>query len=238
MSILGNFRADQQITQLMSEPDPTSKSALNLMQRLKNGGPKVIPKLIDALALSDKSHTMMFVDILTALIEDKTLMQFREGLADGNERVVKGTAWALSGSTAYNPNALLDFFDDDEVSKPALIEILRVHKDDLSVHDLLQRAYELDTKEKAAIFKIIEETTRPEMVPDLVARMGGKDPVIKIHLINLLAKYESPDINKALEMQLKDPSKLVRGAALSALAKRTGNVSNEAVSRVRARHRW
>ena len=232
MGILGNFRADQQITQLMSERDPTSKSALNLMQRLKSGGPKVIPKLIDALALSDKSHTMMFVDILTALIEDKTLTQFREGLADGNERVVKGTAWALSGSTAYNPNALLDFFDDDEVSKPALIEILRVHKDDLSVHDLLQRAYELDTKEKAAIFKIIEETTRPEMVPDLVARMGGKDPVIKIHLINLLAKYESPDISKALEMQLKDPSKLVRGAALSALASRPGNVSIEAVSRL------
>ncbi len=232
MSILGNFRADQQITQLMSEPDPTSKSALNVMQRLKNAGPKVIPKLIDALALSDKSHTMMFVDILTALIDDKTLMQFREGLADGNERVVKGTAWALSGSTAYDPNRLLNFFDDDEVSKPALIEVLRVHKDDLSVHDLLQRAYELDTKEKAAIFKIIEETTRPEMVPDLVARMGGKDPVIKIHLINLLAKYDSPDINRALEVQLKDPNKMVRSAALSALANRPGNVSIEAVSKL------
>ena len=232
MSILGNFRADQQITQLMSETDPASKSATNLMRRLKNAGPKAIPKLIDALALSDKSHTMMFVDILTSLIDDKTLIQFREGLADGNERVVKGTAWALSGSTAYNPNSLLDFFDDDEVSKPALIEILRVHKDDLSVHDLLQRAYELDTKEKAAIFKIIEETTRPEMVPDLIARMGGKDPVIKIHLINLLAKYDSPEINKALEMQLKDSNKMVRGASLGALADRPGNVSIEAVSRL------
>ena len=109
MNILSNFRADQQITELMSENDPASKNALNLMQRLKKAGPKVIPKLIDALALSDKSHTMMFVDILTALIDDKTLIQFREGLADGNERVVKGTAWALSGSTAYNPNSLLDF---------------------------------------------------------------------------------------------------------------------------------
>ena len=230
MNILSNFRADQQITQLMSENDPTSKNALNLMQRLKKAGPKAIPKLIDALAMSDKSHTMMFVDILTSLIDDKTLIQFREGLADGNERVVKGTAWALSGSTAYNPNSLLDFFDDHEVSKPALIEILRVHKDDLNVHELMQRAYELDTKEKAALFKIIEETTRPEMVPDLVARMGGKDPAIKIHLINLLSKYDSPDINKALETQLKDRNKLVRSAALGALADRPGNVSIAAVS--------
>ena len=232
MSLLGSFRSDQQINALMAESDPTSSKATSLVARLKKSGPKVIPKLIDALALSDKSHTMMFVDILTALINDKTLEQFKDGLADGNERVVKGTAWALSGSTDYNVNSLLDFFDDDEVSKHALIEILRVHKQDLSVHELLQRAYELETKEKAAVFRIIEEVIRPEMVPDLVARMGGKDPIIKIHLINLLAKFESSDINNALEVQLKDPNKMVRSAALSALATRPGNVNIAAVSKL------
>jgi len=232
LSFLGNFRADQQITQLMSEADPTSKNALNLVERLKKAGPKAIPKLIDALALSDKSHTMMFVDILTALVNDKTLTQFKEGLADGNERVVKGTAWALSGSTDYNPNALLEFFDDGEVSKPALIEILKVHKDDLSVHDLMQLAYDLDVKEKAAVFKIIEETVRPEMVPDLVARMGGKDPIIKIHLIGLLKRFDNSSITNALEDQLKDKNKMVRSAALGALANRPGNVNIEAVSKL------
>ncbi len=232
LSFLGNFRADQQITQLMSEADPTSKNALNLVERLKKAGPKAIPKLIDALALSDKSHTMMFVDILTALVNDKTLTQFKEGLADGNERVVKGTAWALSGSTDYNPNALLEFFDDGEVSKPALIEILKVHKDDLSVHDLMQLAYDLDVKEKAAVFKIIEETVRPEMVPDLVARMGGKDPIIKIHLIGLLKRFDNSTITNALEDQLKDTNKMVRSAALGALANRPGNVNIEAVSKL------
>ncbi len=232
MSLLGTFRADQQINQLMSESDPTSSRALSLMERLKKSGPKTIPKLIDALALSDKSHTMMFVDILTALVNDKTLEAYREGLADGNERVVKGTAWALSGSTDYNANALLDFFDDPEVSKPALIEVLRVHKQDLSVHELMQRAYDLETKEKAAVFKIIEEVIKPEMVPDLVARMGGKDPIIKIHLIGLLARFNTPEINQALEMQLKDPNKMVRSAALGALANRPGNVNIAAVAKL------
>ena len=232
MRLLGNYRADQQITQLMSESDPTSRGARNLVERLKKAGPKAIPKLIDALALSDKSHTMMFVDILTALVNDRSLPQFREGLADGNERVVKGTAWALSGSTDYNPNSLLEFFEDDEVSKPALIEILRVHKEDLSVHDLMQLAYDLDNKEKAAVFKIIEETLRPEMIPDLVARMGGKDPIVKVHLISLLSRFDSEKITQALEIQLKDPNKMVRGAALGALAKRPGNVNIAAVSKL------
>ena len=232
MSFFGAFRADQLISQLIAEQDPNSPAATKLMNRIKNAGAKAIPKVIDALAMSDKTHTMIFVDILSDLVNDKTLGLFKDGLADGNERVVSGTAWALSSATSYNANKLLDFFEDDEVSKPALIEILRVHKQDLSVHELLQRCYELDTNEKAAIFKIIEEMIKPEMVPDLIARMGGKDTIIKIHLINLLSKFDRPEINHALEMQLKDTNKMVRGAALGALATRRGNVNIEPVSRM------
>jgi serine/threonine-protein kinase len=232
MSLLGSFRADQLITQLAAESKPDSPAAQRLVAKLKSIGPKVIPKAIDALAMTDKSHTMLFVDILASMVSDKTLPAFREGLADGNERVVSGTSWALSSSTNYNANNLLDFFDDAEVSKHALIEVLRVHKQDLSVHELLQRAYDLEPKASAAVFKIIEETIRPEMVPDLIARMGGKDPYIKIHLMGLLSKFDKPEVNQALEMQLKDTNKLVRSAALSALASRGGAVNIVAVSKL------
>ena len=225
MGLLGGFRADSLVQSLVSEPDPTSPDAQKIVEKLKRIGPKVVPKVIDALAMSDKSHTMMFVDILTSQVNDRTLPMFKEGLADGNERVVSGTAWALSSSTDYNANGLLEFFDDEEVSKAALIEVLRVHKQDLSVHELLQRAYELEPREKAALFKIIEETIQPNMISDLIARMGGKDPVIKIHLMNLLAKFKTPEINQALEMQLKDPNKMVRSAALGVLANRQGEIN-------------
>jgi len=231
VSFLAAFRSDQVLAQLVAEPDATSPSAQKLVGKLKKAGNRAVPKIIDALALSDKTHTMILVDILGDLVNDKNLDMYREGLADGNERVVSGTAWALSSSTAYNANNLLDFFDDDEVSKAALIDVLRVHKQDLSVHDLLRRAYECEAKEKAAIFKIIEETIKPEMVPDLIARMGGKDPVIKMHLMNLLAKFDKPEIGHAFEMQLKDQNKMVRSAALSALATRGHKVNVELVAK-------
>ena len=232
MAILGGFRADQLITQLISENDTASANAQKLTERLKKLGPKVIPKAIDALALSDRTHQMLFVDILASQVSDKTLKLYKEGLADGGERVVSGTAWALSSSNNYNANALLDFLDEPEVSKPALIEILKVHKHNLSVHDLLRRAYELDSKEKAALFKIIEEIVSEDMVPDLIARMGGKDPTIKIHLINLLARFQHPEINHALEMQLGDGNKQVRSAALGALAQRGGGVDIAKVAKL------
>ena len=232
MSFLASFRSDQVLAQLVAQPDAASPAAQKLVDKLKKAGNRAVPKVIDALALSDKTHTMVLVDILGELVNDKNLVMYREGLADGNERVVSGTAWALSSSTDYNPNSLLDFFDDDEVSKAALIEVLRVHKQDLSVHELLRRAYECETKEKAAIFKIIEEIIKPEMVPDLIARMGGKDPVIKMHLMNLLATFDRPEINHALEIQLKDPNKMVRSAALSALASRGGKINIDKVAEV------
>ena len=233
MSFLASFRSDQIIGQLIAEPDPQSPAAQKLVNKLKSAGNKAVPKIIDALAMSDKTHTMVLVDILGAMINDKNLLMYKEGLADGNERVVSGTAWALSSSTVFNANGLLEFFDDPEVSKAALIEVLRVHKQDLSVHELLRHAYECEPKEKAAIFKIIQETIKPEMIPDLIARMGGKDPVIKIHLMQLLAKFDKAEITNALEMQLKDPNKMVRSAALSALGTRKSNtISIEKVAKV------
>jgi serine/threonine-protein kinase len=232
MSFLASFRSDQVLSQLIAEPDPASAKARRLVEKLKKAGSKAVPKIIDALALSDKSHTMVLVDILGALVNDKNLDMYREGLADGNDRVVSGTAWALSSSINYNPNSLLQFFDDDEVSKAALIEVLRVHKQDLSVHELLQRAYDCEPNEKAAIFKIIEDAIKPDMVPDLIARMGGKDPVIKVHLMNLLARFDKPEINATLEAQLKDSNKLVRGAALAALGSRGNAINVEKVANV------
>jgi serine/threonine-protein kinase len=232
MSFLASFRSDQLLTQLVAQEDTSSAPAKKIIAKLKTAGNRAVPKIIDALAMTDKTHTMVLVDILGELVNDKNLDMYREGLADGNERVVSGTAWALSSSTVYNPNSLLDFFDDDEVSKAALIDVLRVHKQDLSVHELLRRAYECETKEKAAIFKIIEEIIKPDMVPDLIARMGGKDPVIKMHLMNLLARFDKPEITHALEMQLKDPNKMVRSAALSALGTRGGKINIDKVAAV------
>jgi serine/threonine-protein kinase len=97
---------------------------------------------------------------------------------------------------------------------------------------LLQRAYESDPRESAALFKIIEDTVRPEMVADLVSRLGGRDPVIKVHLIHLVTKFDRPEVNQALEMQLRDPNKMVRSAALSALATRGDAVNIASVARL------
>ena len=232
MALLSGFRADQLIIDLTNHPDIDSPAAQKTIERLKKLGPKVIPRIIDAIAMTDKKHTIVFVDILASYVTDKTLKFFRDGLADGGERVLAGTVWALSSANSYNVNSLLDFFDDNEVSKPALIKVLKVHQNDLSVHELLRRAYKVEALEKAALFNIIEEVITEDMVPDLINRMGGKDPSIKVHLMKVLARFNRGDINRALEDQLTDPNKIIRATALDSLSKREGKFNIEKIARL------
>ena len=73
MGFLASFRSEHLIGQLVAEQDPESPAAQKIVGKLKSAGNKVVPKLIDALALSDKSHTMVLVDILGSIVNDKNL---------------------------------------------------------------------------------------------------------------------------------------------------------------------
>ena len=219
MNLLTSFQADRLIAQIREEADPSSPNAKKAFQKLGKLGTGAIPKILEALASADKRQTIEYVELLNALINDKTLPLVTRGLADGDPRTVSGTAWALSSNKRYNVNRLVDLLGEDEYSKAAIIEVLQAHKERLNIRQLLGQIYFLQPSEKAAVFKLIDEATTEEMVPDLLARMDGKDPIVKTHLINVLSRFDRPDVNKALQDALKDGNKLVRGAALAGVAR-------------------
>jgi serine/threonine-protein kinase len=219
MNLLTSFQADRLIAQIREEADPTSPSAKKAFQKLGKLGTGAIPKILEALASADKRQTAEYVELLNALTSDKTLPLVTRGLADGDPRTVSGTAWALSHNKRYNVNRLVDLLGEDEYSKAAIIEVLQAHKERLNIRQLLGQIYFLQPSEKAAVFKLIDEATTEDMVPDLLARMDGKDPLVKTHLINVLSRFDRPDVNHALLEALKDGNKLVRGAALTGVAR-------------------
>jgi HEAT repeat protein/tRNA A-37 threonylcarbamoyl transferase component Bud32 len=230
MNFLTSLQADRLIAQIREEADPSSASAKKAFAKLGKLGTGAIPKILEALASADKRQTVEYVEILSGLVNDKTLPLIARGLADGDPRTVSGTAWALSSNKRYNVNRLVDLLGEDEYSKSAIIEVLTAHKDRLNVRQLLGQIYFLQPSEKAAVFKVIDDITTEEMVPDLLSRMDGKDPLVKTHLINVLARFDRPDVNKALQEQLRDNNKLVRGAALQGLARSKAAVDLEVVT--------
>jgi eukaryotic-like serine/threonine-protein kinase len=219
MNFLTSIQADKLIAQIREEPDPSSANGKKLFAKLGKLGPGAIPKVLEALSSADKKQTVEYVELLSTLISEKTLPLITRGLADGDPRTVSGTAWALSSNKRFNVNRLVDLLGEDEYSKAAIVEVLQAHKDRLNVRQLLAQIYFLQPSEKAAVFKLIDEVTTEEMVPDLLARMDGKDPLVKTHLINVLSRFDRPEVNKALQEALRDSNKLVRAAALTGIAR-------------------
>ncbi len=66
-------------------------------------------------------------------------------------------------------------------------------------------------------------------------RIEGKDPVARLHIINVLARFNLPKVQQAVQKQLKDNSKFIRSAALSALAKMDGPFDMPLICRHAAR---
>ena len=232
MNFLTALQADRLIAQIREEADPSSATGKQLFAKLGKLGASAIPKILEALASADKRQTAEYVEILSTLVSDKTLPLITRGLADGDPRMASGTAWALSSSKRFNINRLVDLLGEDEYSKAGLVEVLQAHKERLNVRQLLGQIYHLQPSEKAAVFKLIDDVTTEEMVPDLLTRMDGKDPLVKTHLINVLARFDRPDVNQALQEALRDGNKLVRGAALQGIARSKTSVDVALISKL------
>jgi HEAT repeat protein/tRNA A-37 threonylcarbamoyl transferase component Bud32 len=219
MSFFTNLRADRLVTDIRSGTGPNDPSVLKAAAKLKDLGPGAIDAVLAALPEADKNTTVVMVDVLSALISAKTFPRFLQGLVEGSPRVIAGISWALTTSRNFPPNLLLEALAVPGISKSAVLEIVAAQKARYNVRELLAVAYQQEPNEKAALFRIIGEISDANAVPELIGRLHGKDAIARVHIINILSRFNLPEVQTALMAQLKDPHKLIRGATLGALQK-------------------
>jgi len=229
MSFFTNLRADRLITEIRSCTDPASSDTQKAVARLKDLGPGAIESIFAALPDADKNATLAFVEVLAGLVSQKSFPTFVRGLVEGSPRVVAGIAWALTTSRNYPQNLLIEALATPGVSKSALLEVIAAQKSRFGVRELLNAAYTQEPNEKAALFRVIGEIADTSAVPELIGRAQGKDPIARVHIINILARFNTPEVQTALQVLLKDPNKLIRGATLSALQRMDGKIDIERV---------
>jgi HEAT repeat protein/tRNA A-37 threonylcarbamoyl transferase component Bud32 len=222
MSFFTNIRADRFITELKEATDVAAPATQKAIAKLRELGPGAIEPVTAALADADKIATVAYIEVLTGLVNQKTLPKFIESMVTGSPRVVAGVAWALSSSRAYPATMLLEALSTEGIAKSALLDVITAHRARLSVRELLAAAYKQEANEKAALFRILGELATDNDLPELVGRLNGKDPVARLHIINILSRFPKPEVSRALQQQLKDTNKLVRGASLAALARMDG----------------
>src|SRR5882762_5688719 len=229
MSFFTNLRADRLITEIRSSNDQASPALQKAVARLKDLGPGAIEPVFAALPDASKTATVAFVEVLAGLVSQKTFPQFVRGLVEGSARVIQGISWALTSNRNYPPHLLIEALATPGISKPAILEVISAQKTRFGVRELLAAAYQQEPNEKAALFRVIGEIADLSSVPELVGRIGGKDPIARVHIINLLARFNTPEVQTALQTQLRDPNKLIRGATLSALQRMDGPIDIERI---------
>jgi eukaryotic-like serine/threonine-protein kinase len=222
MSLFANYRADRLIAEVKSSGNPGSPLAQKALEKLISLGSDAIDPIVDALSTAEKRETTAYVEALSRLIDTKTLPTLLKIMSEANGRAMSGIAWALSTSKNYPPHALLDALSKPGMPKQALLDVISAQKARYTVRELLNAAYTQEPSERNGLFKVIGEIADESSVDDLIARIEGKDPVARLHIINVLARFNLPKVQQAVQKQLKDNSKFIRSAALSALAKMDG----------------
>ena len=222
MSLFANYRADRLIAEVKSSGNADSPLAKKALEKLVALGPSAIEPIVAALSTAEKRETLAYVEVLSRLIDAKTLPQLFKTMEDANGRAMSGIAWALSSSKNYPANALLDALAKPDMPKQAILDVITAQKSRFTVRELLNAAYAQEPNERSGLFKVIAEIADESSLDDLIARIEGKDPVARLHIINVLARFNNPRVQQAVQKQLKDTSKFIRSAALSALARMDG----------------
>jgi len=222
MSLFANYRADRLIAEIKTSGNPSGPVAQKALEKLVALGPSAIDSIVSALNSAEKKETLAYVEALSRLIDAKTLPQLLRTMGDANGRAMSGIAWALSSNRNYPANALLDALNKSDMPKQPILDVIAAQKTRFTVRELLNAAYNQEGIERTGLFKIVGELADESSVDDLIARIEGKDPVARLHIIHVLARFNLPQVTQALQKQLKDNNKMIRSAALSGLARMDG----------------
>ncbi|MCS6946115.1 MAG: HEAT repeat domain-containing protein, partial [Steroidobacteraceae bacterium] len=224
MGFFSNLKAERLITEIRGTTDPSSPSTQKAIAKLRDVGDEAVWPILAALPDADKAATTALIEALKGLVNQRTFPKFVQALTEGSPKVIAGAKMALAASRAYPPHLLLDALAKEDAPKAALVDVILAQKSRFGVRELLNAASQQAPNEKAALFKIIAETADATAVPELISRLHGKDAVARVHILNILGRFNLPEVRIALQAHLNDTSKVVRSAALGALARMDGPI--------------
>lgn len=229
MKFFDDLRADRLIEEIRSKGDVQHPDVQKALVKLTKLGAGAIPKILEVLPAATKQETVAFVEILTQILDSKTFPKLADALIDGDARTNAAISWALSSSRNYPPQLLLEQLNRPGIPKPIILEVINAHKQRFGLRDLLTQAYNQESADKAALFKIIGEIADESSIPELISRAEGKDTIARTHIVAILSRFNRPDVARVLQRLIKDNNKLIRQSALNGLARINAPIDIEPV---------
>ena len=225
MGLLDSLKVNKAISILVGEQHASSVEAKEAINRIKAAGQSAAPKLIAAFA--DAPNNPNLESLLLNFLDNKSLPYYIDGLADEDRRVVSGVMRVLAKSGKYDPNKLYDLFEDPDIPKSALVQILLARKDMLNAKTLLGLLERVDKDVRQLVFRVLDSVATSDMVPDLIRYTNSKDPITRLYITKTLSRFSSNEVRDALLKLLQDSHKGVRQTALEGLGRMKVPVSSK-----------
>ncbi|HEB94218.1 MAG TPA: serine/threonine protein kinase [Gammaproteobacteria bacterium] len=230
MSLLSGFQANRAIAALLTENAAATPEGKRAAVKLKQIGEPAIPKLIEALGNTE--HPAVIEQLLLGFVRNTTLSYYLTALASADDNIVAGVKRILCRSGDFEPNQLFEHFDHPDISKSALSEILMAHSTRVKPNILLGMLDHVSSKIRPILYRLLDMVADEALLPDIIHRLNSKQPMVRTHLVQVLARFDSPHSLNALIGALDDPNKAVRQSALQGLAKMQAPQTVEAICRL------
>lgn len=223
MSLLDSFKVNKAINALLDSDNPKDPEAVAAYAKLKQIGRPAVSKLIDALL--DVPDNPQIEDLLTALLDNKSLPDYVDTLAEPSRLLVTSIAKILIKNDNYDPNRLLKQLDDPEIPKKLLLQILAEKKSQLNIKKVIGLLETPDKNKRTLAFHLIHAVVTPEAVPYLLKYAEDVDIPTRTQAIKALAQFKNDSVRNVLVQALSDSSKLVRQIALDGISRLSMEVS-------------
>ena len=216
MSMLTRFRTKKAIQTVLSADGTGSSAKAQAVTTLKQLGKAAVPSLIQALAHG--GDTQPLISLLAAIVDTASLPLCCQALSSGNPVVIRGIVAALSEGKKFDPNQLFSYFAEAKIPKTELVTILAAHKNKLAPKALLNLLDTVEKTARAAVFRLIDEVVHEAMIADLIPYTQHAEWLVRLHMTQVLSRFNTAVVRDALLNRLTDGHKEVRQAALVGLA--------------------
>lgn len=214
--MLVGYKTSKAISILLNQ-QVTSPEGKQALVKIKRIGSPAIPKLIEALSSSSK--TPVIETLLMGMLNNSTLPMYINALGNEHAKVVEGVTHVLIKSNEYDVTRLLVEFENPNVSKNALGEILLNHANRLNAIPLLALVDKVPSNVRPLLYRILDKTINEDSIDALVSKAHSKEPLVRTQIATLLSRFDNQQSIDALISLLEDKNKSVRQAALRGLAK-------------------
>lgn len=216
MSLLNSFKANKAITTLLDSGDPNDPAVISAVSKIKEIGRNAVPRLIDALLDSPGNKTIE--NLLLSLLDNKSLPEFVDGLADTHRGLVSSIARILATGSNYDPNHLLPYLDDPEIPKNVLLQILIARKSRLNLRKVIGLLDKADKNKRTVAFHLIHAVATPDIIPFLLQYADDPDLSTRLQTIRTLSQFNTDSVRNVLMKSLSDCNKIIRQTALDGIS--------------------